>query len=133
MQWYAVYTLPRWEKKVAQKLTEAGFESYCPLQKVLKQWKDRKKIVELPLIKGYVLVRAEEIQKWEILKLQGILNFVYWNKKPARIREAEITELKAFLEEYREGSISCHSLKIDELVEVTSGVLMHQKGIVKAI
>ncbi|HCY90719.1 MAG TPA: antitermination protein NusG, partial [Chitinophagaceae bacterium] len=47
--WYVVYTRPRWEKKVALNLAQKGIEHYCPLNKVRKQWSDRKKMVLEPL------------------------------------------------------------------------------------
>ena len=46
MHWYAIQTKPRWEKKVVTLLNEKAIENYCPLNKVLHQWSDRKKIVE---------------------------------------------------------------------------------------
>ena len=54
--WYAVYTKPRSEKKLADRLNEHGIEAYLPLRKTLKQWSDRKKMVEEPLITSYVFV-----------------------------------------------------------------------------
>ncbi|HMJ47328.1 MAG TPA: transcription termination/antitermination NusG family protein, partial [Ferruginibacter sp.] len=53
-KWYVVYTRPRWEKKVAATLDERGVENYCPLNRVNRQWSDRKKVVLEPLFKGYV-------------------------------------------------------------------------------
>ncbi|MEO6221006.1 MAG: transcription termination/antitermination NusG family protein, partial [Ginsengibacter sp.] len=50
--WYVVYTRPRWEKKIAENLLRLGIEHYCPLNKVTRQWSDRKKKVLEPLFKG---------------------------------------------------------------------------------
>ena len=50
--WHAVYTKPRWEKKVAALLDAKGIEYYCPLNRVVKQWSDRKKTVLEPLFKS---------------------------------------------------------------------------------
>ena len=58
--WYAVYTKPRWEKKVAERLLEKGIDHYCPLNKVIRQWSDRKKAILEPIFKGYVFVRTPE-------------------------------------------------------------------------
>ncbi len=52
-KWYAVYTRPRWEKKVAEILTRKKIENYCPLNKVVRQWSDRKKI-EIDCIKKFL-------------------------------------------------------------------------------
>ncbi|HRX93358.1 MAG TPA: transcription termination/antitermination NusG family protein, partial [Chitinophagaceae bacterium] len=56
-RWLAVYTKPRWEKKVNKLFKEKGLESYCPLNKVRRKWSDRMKIVEEPLFKSYVFVK----------------------------------------------------------------------------
>ncbi len=56
--WYAIYTKPRWEKKVHHLLSEKGLEAYCPLNKVTRKWSDRMKTVEEPLFKSYVFVQS---------------------------------------------------------------------------
>ena len=63
-QWYALYTKPRWEKKVAGLLDDQGIENYCPINKVTRQWSDRKKVVLEPMFKGYVFVKIGEAGKW---------------------------------------------------------------------
>jgi hypothetical protein len=50
MEWFALYTKPRNEKKVTETLAALGIEVYCPLVTTIKQWSDRKKKVESPLI-----------------------------------------------------------------------------------
>ena len=54
MKWYVVYTKPRWEKKVAQKLNDIGINAYCPLIKKISSWTDRKKLVYIPLFNSYI-------------------------------------------------------------------------------
>ena len=54
--WYALYTKPRWEKKIDAALLKKGIEAWCPLQKIEKQWSDRKKIIEEPLFKSYIFI-----------------------------------------------------------------------------
>ncbi|HZZ75628.1 MAG TPA: transcription termination/antitermination NusG family protein, partial [Puia sp.] len=56
-KWYAVYTKPHCEKKVADLLTRKGIENYYPQNNVLKHWSDRKKIVHAPLFSSFVFVR----------------------------------------------------------------------------
>ena len=98
--WYAVYTKPRWEKKIAQKLQEKGITAYCPLNKVTRQWSDRKKVVLEPLFKGYVFVQIEDEKKWDARLVNGVLNYVYWNGKVAIIRDDEIDTIRRFLHEF---------------------------------
>ena len=99
-KWYAVYTKPRWEKKVDKLLTEKGIESYCPLQKIQRQWSDRKKIVEEPLFKSYVFVRIPDAEQTALRKVNGVVNYVYWMGKPAVVKDREIEVIKKFLDEY---------------------------------
>ncbi|MEO6705740.1 MAG: UpxY family transcription antiterminator [Ginsengibacter sp.] len=128
--WYAVYTRPRWEKKVAALLLEAGIEHYCPINKVTRQWSDRKKVVLEPIFKGYVFVRLEEAKKWEARKVPGILNFVYWLGKPARIRDEEINTIRKFLNEFKEVQVEKKGFVVNSEVRIKQGVLMNYEGIV---
>jgi transcription antitermination factor NusG len=127
-KWLAVYTRPRWEKKVNQLLTEKGIESYCPLNKVRRKWSDRIKIVEEPLFKSYVFVRVNEDDKKVVRMTNGAINFVYWNGKPALIREKEIIAIKRFLNEYENVEAVPADVKIDQRVRITNGTLMDQEG-----
>ena len=128
--WYVVYTRPRWEKKVATLLTEKGVEHYCPLNKVQKQWSDRKKVVLEPLFKGYVFVAGNDAAKWDIKQTNGIINYVYWLGKPAVVREEEINIIKKFLQEFNDVEVVNSFLEINNTVLVKQGVLMNYKGIV---
>ena len=98
--WFAVYTRPRCEKKVHSRLTAQGIEAYCPLQKTLKQWSDRKKLVSVPLFTSYLFVRIDESQRQQVLNLPGVVGFVFWLNRPAIIKDEEIIKIKEFLEDY---------------------------------
>jgi len=128
--WYAVYTRPRWEKKVAASLLEAGFENYCPINKVTRQWSDRKKVVLEPVFKGYVFVRVEDATKWEVKNIAGILNYVYWLGKPAQIRDEEIDLIKKFLNEFNDVQVEAKGFVVNSEVRIRQGVLMNYHGIV---
>ena len=129
-KWYVVYTKPRWEKKVATLLSDKGIENYCPLNKVTKQWSDRIKKVFEPLFKGYVFVYTEEESFLKIRNTDGILNFVYWLRKPAVVKEKEISTIKKFLNEFDDVLVSDGSLSPQDIVEIRQGLLMNYKGIV---
>jgi len=70
-KWLAIYSRPRWEKKVSQLLTEKGLESYCPVNKVRRKWSDRVKIVEEPLFKSYVFVRVKDEDRTAVRMTTG--------------------------------------------------------------
>ena len=127
--WYAVYTRPRWEKKVAGLLKDKGIEHYCPLNKVMKQWSDRKKVVLEPLFKGYVFVQVIEDKKWELMNINGIVNYVYWLGKPARIRESEIETIRKFLNEFSEVEVIEGTMRVKSTVRIKQGVMMNYQGI----
>ncbi|KAA2243669.1 UpxY family transcription antiterminator [Chitinophaga agrisoli] len=126
--WYAVYTKARWEKKVADLLTRKNIECYCPLNPVERQWSDRRKVVSEPLFKSYVFVRVPESRKWVVRETEGIINFVYWLGKPAVIPDQEIELIQRFLREYKHVTVEQFPLHQNDLIEVTSGPLMHQRG-----
>ncbi len=130
LYWFAIYTKPRWEKKVAGILEEMGIENYCPLNKVVKQWSDRKKIILEPIFKSYVFVRVSEAGKWELKSINGVLNFVYWLGKPARIKDEDIDTIKKFLHEFSDVQVEEISLlEVNAKVRIKQGVLMNYQGI----
>jgi transcription antitermination factor NusG len=130
LHWFAVYTKPRWEKKVANILEEKGIENYCPLNKVVKQWSDRKKVVMEPIFKSYVFVRVPEAEKWELRSITGIINFVYWLGKPARIKDEDIFTIRKFLHEFSDITVEeVTRLQVNSKVRIKQGVLMNYHGI----
>jgi transcription antitermination factor NusG len=131
-KWYALYTKPRWEKKVSKVLEQKGIECWCPVRKVVKQWSDRKKMIEEPLFTSYVFVNIQDNEKTPVLMTDGILNFVYYLGKPAVIRDEEINLIKRYLDE-KEATVSVQSLtSLDEntRIKVNHGVFMDTTGTV---
>ena len=131
--WYAVTTKPRWEKKVVKALEIKGIENYCPLNKITRQWSDRKKIILEPIFRGYVFVKIAEEKKWDLKKIDGILNYVYWLGKPAKIKEAEIDIIKRFLNEFSDVTVEQISLQVNQKVRIKQGILMNYEGILLKI
>lgn len=127
-KWHAIYTRPRWEKKVNRLLESKGIESYCPLNKVRRKWSDRIKTIEEPLFKSYVFVKISDQAKADVRLTDGVINFVYWNGKPAFIKEKEIQTIKRFLDEYDNVELVKIELKPEQRVRVTAGPLMDQEG-----
>jgi transcription antitermination factor NusG len=131
--WLAIYSKPRWEKKVHQLLSEKGIESYCPLNRVTRQWSDRIKIVEEPLFKSYVFVRINENERTSVRMTNGVVNFVYWEGKPAIIKDREIRIIKKFLDEFDNVGVRPINLEKGTIVKVRQGALMDQRGVVKRL
>lgn len=132
-QWYAIYTRPRWEKKVNELLEKKGIQSYCPLNRVKRKWTDRTKIIYQPLIPSYVFVCITEPEKTKVRMTDGVVNFVYWLGKPAVIREQEIELIQRFLGDYE--NIEARQVDVVEgqRVRILSGVLTNKEGFVVRI
>lgn len=133
LRWYALYTKPRWEKKVADLLGNKQIEHYCPLQKIERNWSDRKKIVLEPLFKSYVLVRLAPKAHIPVLQTDGVLNFVTFQGKPAVIRDEEIEIVKLFLQDHDNIQVERIDLNINDEVTIINGPLMQQKGQVQEV
>lgn len=131
-KWYVLYSKPRWEKKVDAVLIRKGIESWCPLNKVQKQWSDRKKVVEEPLFKSYVFVKINEQEKLEVLMTPGVLNFIYYLKQPAVIRDEDIETIKRYLilEDVKIEVVSSVGFKENTKVKVSHGVFIDAEGTV---
>jgi transcription antitermination factor NusG len=132
-KWYAVYTKSRCEKKVAQQLSQKGIEHYCPLNRVQKQWSDRKKIIFEPLFHSYVFVRISSEEQLAVRQTNGILNFVYWLSKPAVIRNEEIEIIKQFLNEHSCVKLEKVKVNVCDLARIIGGPFMEQEGQVVSI
>lgn len=135
-QWHVIYTKSKWEKKVDQLLNDKGFESWCPVQKQERHWSDRKKIIEVPLFRSYVFVKASKEDYTKILSTIGVVNFLYFEKKPAIIRDIEIEEIKKYL-----GLATLSSIEIVDMsnmppqtkVAINQGLFMGRRGeVIKA-
>ena len=113
-------------------LTEKKIESYCPLNKVRKKWSDRMKTVEEPLFKSYVFTRVNDEEQGKVRLTAGVMNFVYWNGKPAIIPAKEIETIRKFLNEYENVLAEPIILKEDGRVTIRHGLFMdHEAKILK--
>jgi transcription antitermination factor NusG len=92
--WLAIYTKSRSEKKVFERLNDAGHESFLPLTTEVRQWTDRKKKVKSPLIKSYVFVKVKKKNLRPIFNIPGVVTVLKHLGEPAIVTEVEINNLK---------------------------------------
>lgn len=130
MNWYALYTKPRNEKKVAQKLEAMGLQVFCPMVSTIVQWSDRKKKVQKPLINSYVFVKISDKSKLDVFQVSGVVRYVYWLGKPAIIKEEEIESLKKYLQEPILG-VLVDSWEPKDKIVIREGVFKNTIGIVQ--
>jgi transcription antitermination factor NusG len=126
--WYPVYTQPRAEKRAYEALMSKGINAYLPLHRQLKQWSDRKKWVEEPLIRSYLFVNITEQQQSEVLMTRGISRFLYFSGKPAMMPDRQISELKLLMASPYELEITEDNLQPGEKVFVKAGTLKGMTG-----
>jgi len=132
MPWYALYTQSRQEKKVAARLAILGITVYCPLVIQERQWSDRKKKVEVPLLPSYVFVNLEPQNRELVFKVSGVVRFLYWLGQPAIIKDAEITIMQQWLQD-KVTSFEVTGIQPGSLYEIQSGPFIGQKGIVDKV
>jgi len=126
--WYAIYTKPRWEKKVSQILNDKGIENYLPLQKTLKQWSDRRKLVTEPLFKSYVFVCIDHAQHLPTLQTPGVVRFITFERKAVSIPPLQIEAIKVFVETGEDMFSDIPEMEIGDRVVVTRGSLKGLEG-----
>ncbi len=127
--WYVIYTRSRAEKRVRDELTEKNIESFLPLQKQLRQWKDRKKWVEIPLISGYCFVRISKKEYEKVLQTNNVVHFVKFEGKAAVIPDSQIDYLRQMLSQYDfEVNVSVENFRPGKKVEVIAGPMIGLRG-----
>jgi len=131
-KWHALYVASRQEKNAMRLLNEKNIEAYTPVVKTMKQWSDRKKMVELPLLNGYVFVKISATENDRTLQTKGVVNFVRSEGKIAVVRDIEIERLKQLVElGYQMEARGIKSdFKQGEKVKIISGILKGIEGMV---
>jgi len=129
-KWHVIYTKSKWEKKVDGLLFKNGIESWCPVQKKERQWSDRKKIIEEPLFRSYVFVKISKSEHSKVLGIIGVVNFLYFEKKPAIIRDNEIEVIRKYLGLANTAIqvVNLTNLPPQTKVSINQGLFMGQKG-----
>lgn len=127
--WYAAYTKPRTEKKVFERLARQGVEVYLPLQRTLKQWSDRKKWVEEPLIRSYVFVRESNANHSMILSTEGLVRYIGFGGRPAVVPHADIVKIQQLLGQAElTVEASAEPIAIGSQIVITTGSLQGLSG-----
>src|ERR1700677_1334614 len=126
--WWALYTRHQHEKTVAEMLSAKGFEVFLPLYESLRRWKDRSKMLTLPLFPCYVFVRGGLDRRLQVVTTPGIHMILCRGERVAMIPQAEIDAIQRAVE----GSFRMEPhpfLKCGERVRVTRGSLLGVEGI----
>ncbi len=131
MNWYVVYTKPKWEKKVAERLNEIGVIAYCPLVTKTSQWSDRKKIISVPLFNSYIFVQIEEKNRNKVFEIPGAIRYLFWLGKPASVRDSEIEAIQKWLSSPDEFEVTLDKWKKGDKIILESGPFISQSAIIQ--
>ena len=127
--WYVIYTNPRAEKKVAERFEEVGFTYFLPLYKEVRQWSDRKKKVEVPLISSVIFLNVEENELSRLYDIHGVRGVLKEHGKFAVAKQQEIENLKIIIREWQGEHIAVeHTETFEE-----GDVVLVQKGPFKGL
>ena len=120
-KWHVLYTKPRHEIKALERLAQNGFEVYCPMKTTLKQWSDRKKKVSEPLLPSYIFIKITEKKRAIPLTDPSVLNYIFWQGKPAIVRDSEIDTLKGIINKEKVQEFEIRKLKIGSEIVINKG------------
>ena len=132
-KWYVLYTKPRHEIKALERLSQNGFEVYCPMKTTLKQWSDRKKKVSEPLLPSYIFLKTTEKKRSIPLKDPSVLNYIFWLGKPAIVRDAEIDTLKGLISKDKAQEFEVRKLKIGNEITINKGLIKGKNAKIKTV
>jgi transcriptional antiterminator RfaH len=96
--WFVLFTKPRNELKVSERLTSIGIEAYTPCRIEVRQWSDRKKKTLVPLLPSMVLVRLQEKQIDQVFEVPGVVRYLFEQGKRASVSNEEVLAMQRYLE-----------------------------------
>jgi transcriptional antiterminator RfaH len=124
--WYALYTKSRAEKKVLEQFNNMEISAYLPLKRELRQWSDRKKWVEVPIINSYIFIQILPVDYKRVFEAHGVVAYVSKNGKAVQIPDKEIETMRKAIDNKLSFSVEESTIKKGQTVMVTGGPL---KGI----
>lgn len=120
--WYLLYTKFNTEKKVAINLKEKTIDCFLPVIKVLRQRKDRRKVIEQPLFPSYVFVYLENLNSYyEGLHTNGVINYVRQGKDIAKVPDTIIRSISIAVNQSNHVEISSGQFCKGENIVITGG------------
>ena len=132
MPWFVLYTQPRNEKKVTNRLEKLGITAYCPMTIQVRQWSDRKKKVEVPLLNSYVFVQLANANRNLVFEVPGIVRYLFWLGEPAIVRDEEIKTLQNWLA-HDFAKLEVSALKPGDTMILKEGAFKNQEALIKTI
>jgi len=126
--WCALYTRHQHEKTVAEMLSAKGLEVFLPLYDSQRKWKDRTKVLSLPLFPCYVFVRGGVSSRLQVISTPGVHMILCNGDRVAVIPEDQIEAIRKTVEGKLQ--VEPHEfVKCGERVRVRQGSLEGVEGL----
>ncbi|OBX25511.1 transcription antitermination factor NusG [Gelidibacter algens] len=132
MAWHVLITKPKFELKVAERLTDLHFEVCCPTRVEIRQWSDRKKKVTVPLLPSMVLINITDKERAEVFTVHGAVRYLFWLGKPAIVPSKEVTLLQDIADK-KQQVLSTEKIGIGQEINLEEFGLTAKKGTVKYV
>jgi transcription antitermination factor NusG len=126
-RWYVLFVRSNQEKRVADALGGRDVEHFLPCYKSVRQWKDRRVTLEIPLFPGYVFLRLSLAERAKALTVSNVVSLVGNRNQPSAISDEEIAWIKLGIEHGKAEPYPY--LKLGQRVVVTDGILCGMEGI----
>ena len=127
-RWCAAYVIARHEKVVADHMTRRSLESFLPLYRSVRSWKNRRAQVELPLFPSYLFIRICVAERLRVLEVPGVVHIVSFHGMPVTVPDEQIEALRMALERRR--SEPYPYLAAGGRIRIKAGPLQGLEGVV---
>ncbi|MGO9304723.1 MAG: UpxY family transcription antiterminator [Candidatus Korobacteraceae bacterium] len=126
--WYAAFTSPRHEKKVAFHFEQRQIEAFLPLYETIHRWKNRCNAnLQLPLFPNYIFVKIDPRERVQVLNVPGVLYLVSAGREPLPVPGNYIAALRDGLRMYK---IEPHpNVDVGDRVRIITGPMSGMEGI----
>ncbi len=98
--WYALHTRSRHEKVARDQLAAKGITNLLPLWHKRSIWKDRIKMIDVPLFRGYLFAYFPMKRKVDVLQSIGVVRIVGFNGYPVPVPEEQIQAVRTMVEKH---------------------------------
>jgi len=126
-QWFVLFVRTNQEKTTASRLDHLQIKHFLPCFRSLRQWKDRRVTLDVPLFPGYIFVHLPHAERMRVLTLPNVLYLVGSGSTPAVVTDEEIAWIGRGLQSGNAVPHEC--LSEGQRVVITSGALAGLKGI----
>ena len=125
-RWYVALVRMHHEKKVAERLSKMGIDSFVPVQQQIHQWSDRRKMVDTVLLPMMVFVHVNPKERMEVLSFSTVSRYMVMRGEstPAVIPDEQMARFR-FMLDYSEEAVCMNDTPLarGEKVRVIKGPL----------